>query len=309
MHATHIRFLKNNQVDKQRWDECIERCPHGLIYSTSVYLDCMCPGWHAMVHEDYDWVMPLTSKTKFGISYLYQPPFTQQSGVFSKDPSVTIPWAEVLSLVAKKYKFWQYNFHYGTPDIFDESFNIKTATNFLLPLQQEYESIRQSYANDLLRNLEKSNKQQLIYASQHNTKLAIDTYITNYAERMPHVSKNDYSRFKTLVSILQKEGNVECRQVVNDRQELLAIALLLKDNRRLYNLMNSTTEKGRKIAANHFLMDAIIKEFEGQELILDFEGSDLPGVKTFYQNFGATNQPYYMVTYNHLPWPIKLLKR
>lgn len=309
MHSTHIRFLKNNQVNKQRWDDCIDHCPNGLIYAKSFYLDCVCPGWNALVHEDYDWVMPLTSRSKFGISYLYQPPFTQQLGVFAKDESVNISWQEILTMTEIKFKYWQYNFNCDTPAIFNQSFTVKPATNFVLLLQQGYNSIKLSYANDLLRNLDKSTRQPLYYSSNADPVLAIDMYRKLYGDRMPHVTQVDYDRFKMLISHLQNQHKIVCRQVVNFQQEMLAIALLLKDKNRLYNLMNSTTEAGRKIAANHFLMDSIIREFAGQNLILDFEGSDLAGVKSFYQNFGATNQPFYMVTYNHLPWPINLLKR
>ncbi len=309
MHSTHIRFLKNNQVNKQRWDDCIDHCPNGLIYAKSIYLDCMCPGWNALIHEDYDWVMPLTSRSKFGISYLYQPPFTQQLGVFAKDKSVNIPWQEILKMIGKKFKYWQYNFNFGTPAIFDESFVVKPATNFVLHLKPGYDIIQLSYARDLFRNLEKSSRQRLHYSLATDPALAIEMYKGLYGDRMPHVTQTDYNRCKKLISLLQNEHKIVCRQVVNDQQEMLAIALLLQNKNRLYNLMNSTTEAGRKTAANHFLMDSIIREFAGQDLILDFEGSDLAGVKAFYQNFGAANQPFYMVTYNQLPWPINLLKR
>lgn len=309
MHSSHIRFLKNNQVDKKLWDECIDQSPAGLIYANSVYLDCMCPDWSALTNEAYDWVMPLTSGSKYGITYLYQPPFTQQLGVFQKHESVNIPWHEILVMTGHKFRYWQYNFNYGTPAIFDASFDVKPATNFVLPLLQGYKSIHHSYSNDLIRNLTKSSKQQLSYSSNDNPLLAVEMYKALYGDRMPHVTVTDYSRFKKLVSILQEEQKIVCRQVLNGQQEIVAIALLLRDNKRLYNLMNSNTDAGRKPGANHFLMDAIIKEFAGQDLIFDFEGSDLEGVKAFYQNFGATNQPYYMVTYNKLPWPINLLKR
>ena len=136
MHSTHIRFLKNNQVNKQRWDDCIDHCLNGLIYAKSIYLDCMSPGWYALIHEDYDWVMPLTSRSKFGISYLYQPPFTQQLGVFARDASVNIPWQEILKITGEKFKYWQYNFNFATPAIFDKPFMVKAATNFVLHLGQ-----------------------------------------------------------------------------------------------------------------------------------------------------------------------------
>jgi hypothetical protein len=73
--------------------------------------------------------------------------------------------------------------------------------------------------------------------------------------------------------------------------------------------MNSTTPDGRKKEANHFLLDQVIKEFAGKPLIFDFEGSDVPGIKSFYEKFGAINQPYYSLHFNLLPAPFKWLKR
>ncbi len=42
--------------------------------------------WDALVLDDYQAVMPLTWRSKFGIRYLYQPAFTQQTGIFSASP-------------------------------------------------------------------------------------------------------------------------------------------------------------------------------------------------------------------------------
>jgi hypothetical protein len=43
-------------------------------------------------------------------------------------------------------------------------------------------------------------------------------------------------------------------------------------------------------------------------MILDFEGSDHPGIAHFYENFGSINQPYFFYRHNRLPWPLRLLK-
>jgi hypothetical protein len=73
--------------------------------------------------------------------------------------------------------------------------------------------------------------------------------------------------------------------------------------------MNSTTEAGRKMEANHFLLNSILQQFAGSNLIFDFEGSDIPGVKIFYEKFGAVNQRYYKMHFNQFPFPLNLLKR
>ena len=97
--------------------------------------------------------------------------------------------------------------------------------------------------------------------------------------------------------------------IKKQKHELLAIALLLKDDNRIYNLANSTTTLGRKTEANHFLIDNILKEFANTTFIFDFEGSDLAGVKIFYQKFGAVEEPYFHWHFNNLPWWIKWMKK
>jgi hypothetical protein len=90
---------------------------------------------------------------------------------------------------------------------------------------------------------------------------------------------------------------------------ILAIALLLQDSGRLYNIMSTTLPEGRRLEANHFLFEQLIREFANSDLILDFEGSDIAGIANFYKKFGAVSEPYFFVRFNNLPWPIKHFKK
>jgi hypothetical protein len=125
---------------------------------------------------------------------------------------------------------------------------------------------------------------------------------------MPHLKDEHYAAFKKICET-KSSYQVVCREAVDANNNTMSIALLLCDGRRLYNLMDTTTNGGRKAQANHFLIDSIIKEFAESKLLLDFEGSDLAGVKTFYESFGARNQPYYSIRYNNLAWPLRLFKK
>ncbi|MCK4361546.1 MAG: hypothetical protein KAV70_07350, partial [Bacteroidales bacterium] len=80
-----IKHLTYQQINKSKWDECIKKSFNGIIYGYSWYLDIVCKHWEALVENDYERVFPLTTGKKFGINYLYQPFFTQQLGVFSKN--------------------------------------------------------------------------------------------------------------------------------------------------------------------------------------------------------------------------------
>ena len=98
------------------------------------------------------------------------------------------------------------------------------------------------------------------------------------------------------------------RRVTNNN-ELLATVLLIKDERRLYNLMMAATQNARQQSAGAFLYDELIKEFSHSGMMLDFEGSDIPGIEFFYKGFGAVNQPYFKTHINNLGFPLRLFKR
>lgn len=304
-----IYFLQNDQIDKKQWDKCINTSLHGLIYARSFYLDNICPGWKALTGDNYGWVLPITNRTKFGISYLYQPPFTQQSGVFAK-PGVVVPYKEILQWLQQHYRFWEINWNYATDTNFITSpVNITPATNFVLNLSAGYDRIALNFHKDLIKNLNRSKRFQLKYRPTNDYNKGIELFKKHYANRVSHVKEDDYKKFSNICSYSLNNQMFIGREVFSDKNEFLAMALILNDGKRLYNLMNITTEAGRQAEANHFLLDAILREFSGNELLFDFEGSDLPGVKAFYKNFGAINQPYYMLTYNNLPALVKLFKK
>ena len=61
--------------------------------------------------------------------------------------------------------------------------------------------------------------------------------------------------------------------------------------------------------ANYFLLHHLIKEFSNQDLIFDFEGSDIHSIQFFFKKFGAIEQPYTFVKWNRLPFiPGKIKK-
>lgn len=304
-----IQFLHNNEIDKQRWDECINASPNGLIYAKSFYLDIICPGWHALSGKNYDWVLPVTNKKKWGISYLYQPPFTQQSGVFAKK-DVLVSFQEIIEWLKRHYKFWEVSWNYATDSaVLHSPLQVNSAVNFILNLKNPYKSIVSNYNNVLIKNLKRSKRFELVYKTTEDFDACINLYRKHYNHRIPHIKLSDYKKFSNICLYALQNKMLVCRRAVNDEDECFAAALLLTDGKRLYNIINVTTEKGRKRQANHFLLDSIIREFSGQELLLDFEGSDVPGVKTFYENFGAGNQPFYRIKFNDLPWPVRLVKK
>jgi hypothetical protein len=302
-----IQHLKHEQIEKQQWDDCIHNATNTIIYAHSFYLDAIAPNWTALIGDNYQWVLPITAKKKYGIAYLYQPSFTQQLGVFVKH-DVVVPWKEIIERLQAEYKFWEVQWNYKTNTELVSSLAISPATNFILDLSTDHSTLTSSYSKDLQRNLKRANRFGFNYRHTTDVDACINIYKENYGDRMEHVTEDDYNGFRKICEHAGKNQMIFCREATNSKEEVLAVALLLFDGKRLYNMMNTTTAAGRKTEANHFLLDSIIAEFSGKDILFDFEGSDLQGVKSFYENFGVSNQPYYMVRYNNLPLPLRWLK-
>src|SRR5215210_9046404 len=80
-----VSYLPNANIDKAKWDKCIDAASNGLIYAYSFYLDSMAKHWDGLVLNDYEMVMPLTWNKKYGFYYLYQPFLCASLGVFGND--------------------------------------------------------------------------------------------------------------------------------------------------------------------------------------------------------------------------------
>ncbi len=298
-----IKILAAHKIDGSKWDACISNAENGLIYSRYDYLSNMCDQWHGMVIDDYAAVMALPWRKKFGIRYIYQPSFIQQLGIVGSD-------IKIEELFSSMYSFASYGdllFNYTNQEVIHQ-LNIENRVNLVIDLSAGYYINSSHYKKDLLANLRKAEKEALSISIDNEIALAISIYKDHYQQRMKNLSDNDYTRFQSLCVLLEKDGMCFTRKVQNEKGVLLAIGLFLKDEKRIYNLMNTTTDDGRSKEANHFLLDEVIKEFSGAELLFDFEGSDLPGVKSFYEKFGAINQPYFYYHYNKLPKLLRLIK-
>src|SRR5207249_10207965 len=90
MNEAGIKYLLHNEIDKTKWDKCIDEAGNGLSYGYSFYLDHLAKHWDGLVLNNYEAIMPLTWNKKFGIHYLYQPRFTENLGIFVHYPDEDI---------------------------------------------------------------------------------------------------------------------------------------------------------------------------------------------------------------------------
>jgi hypothetical protein len=267
-----------------------------LIYGTTPVLDHFASGWKALIQGDYEAVMPLTWRKKFGISYLFQPAFLQQLGVFGDTSRVH----DFLESARSLFRFGEINLNFSNLDG-----ACKAKSNYTLAMSEPYDPISSGYTALHKKNLKRAFNAGLNYKNTSEIAKNVTLSYRLYGNRITGVGSADYEKIAGYAA--KYSDSVIAREVWSE-DELQASCVCLKDHRRIYFVISSVTDKGRKNQANHFLVDNLVREYSGSGLTLDFEGSDLPGVAAFYQGFGAVDQPYCFHRWNSLPLLIKWLK-
>lgn len=295
-----ITYLQHSDVNKKKWDECIQNSFNGFIYAYSWYLDIVCPGWEALVENDYERVMPLTCRKKSGIHYLYQPVFTQQLGVFSRNILNESVVEEFIQSIPEKYKLIEINLNvFNKVDATKHPVSVNK--NYELDLIPSYESLYKRYAENTRRNLKTAEKSQLEIVKNIDHIKVIEMFRMNRGKDIETLNDNEYETFSKLIEILRNKYLAHSWGVKSAEEEICAAAIFIESNKRVIFIFSATNPAARSNGAMTFLIDNFIRENAQRDLILDFEGSNNPNLARFYKGFGSTECRYFQYKKNTLP--------
>jgi len=298
-----IQLIPYNNIDKQKWDACITNASNGVVYAYSFYLDAMAKNWEALVLNDYEMVMPLTYNKKYGIYYLYQPPFCAQLGVFGNELTKEIV-EKFIATIPLKYKYWDVYLNYK--NIFSIN-NFYLRNNYTLGLNKPYEELYGAFKENVKRNIKKC--VQLNCTIKKN--ILIDDVIELAKEQAIHFSaltSVDFAAIKIVYNhLLQLNQAITFGVYLNE--QLVASAAFFFSNNRAYYILVGNHPNGKAIGASHTLINEFIKAYANKNLVLDFEGSDINSLAFFYSSFGALEEKYPALRYNKLPWYIRWAKK
>lgn len=277
-----IRHFEHKDIDFKCWDNAITNSQNMLTYAYSWYLDVVSPDWEALIGGDYEYLMPLPVKRKYHIPYIVQPFLTQQLGIFSKHE---VTW-EILENFIKKIPYYSYELHLNDKNAYPE---IALLPNYVLYLNKTYEQLAKNFSKNTLRNIEKASKIPQKVSEITETTRFLEFYIST----VTHLKNTQIHLIKKILKAGFEKNTIQLFIVQNAENQILAsLALLSSANRIIYFLPASNSE-GKKFSSMFLLVDHIIKEHAGNNIILDFEGSAIEGIARFYKGFGAVNQPYY----------------
>jgi hypothetical protein len=304
--SANIQYLSNRQIDKTKWNDCIDTATNGLIYAYSFYLDNMAKHWDALVLNDYEAVMPLTWNSKYGINYLYQPFLTAQLGIFGKKITEEQVGLFIQS-IPTSFRLIEINLNSGNISGIPTGFSIHRS-NYVLNLDKPYEELYKAYRENIQRNIKKALQLGCTVQKSFAVEKVIELAVQQMKSQGNEEGKN-IERFRKLYQYLHPRQMAITYGIVSAKNELLASCVFFFSHHRAYYILVGNHPNGKTIGASHALIDAFIKDNAGKNMLLDFEGSDIRNLAFFYSSFGATHEIYPAIKINRLPFYLKWLKR
>jgi len=303
-----LKYLERDNIDDNQGDRVIENAVNGMPYAYTWYLDCVASKkWGALTTKNYEFVMPLPWNTKwFGLRQVYQPAFAQQLRIFG----TVKPSKDVISVFLEHLpRFSRYtaiNLNEANAEEMDKTFGIRR-TNMLLDLNNSYDQIRNGYRASLQRRIERAKDPLILNIDQLSSQEVVELYRHHIGPKVGLRTK-DYQVILQLMDevLLNNKGVIYS---VVEESETLASIFFLKSHGRLIQLFGSATARGKQLDATHFLLDRIIRTNCNTNLYLDFEGSELPGVASFFKGFGPQSVKYAHLVMDNFPFWLKTLRK
>lgn len=303
-----IRFVKHNDVDTDKWDECIKNSVNSMPYAFSWYLDIVVERWDALILNDYEAVFPLPKRRKFGLTYAYTPFWVQQLGLFSKTYKGLRRINDFISEIPKHYRFVELNMNHQAPVDDNSTIQLVENQNCLLKLDKPYQDQILDYSSNLRRNLKKAEAAHLEVFKNDAPNNLIQLFKADKGSSLSHLSSNEY---KVLEQVMHVAIYKHCGQIwmaYDEGNRPIAGMFLLFGFNRIVLLFTGNSKEGRESAAMPFLIDEFLKSSANSSFVFDFEGSNDSNLNRFYKSFGSESAPYQTLKINRLPFLIKYLK-
>lgn len=275
--------------------------PYPLVFAQSFYLDATFPGWDALVMGDYDSVFPLTQKEKLGITYLHQPSFTPQLGVYGTvNPAIE---QQFFDDITTHYKLIEIELN--ASNTLQSKDHVAKQT-FVIDYQNGYK-----FNQNTKRNISKAQENQLVFEQIPEAEIGSlsQQYLNPFLKKQLRLSPPVIARFDDLLKSAMAAGTLYSFRVIDKDKKLQAIAHFISNGKHTVYLKGINFDKEVSLGSMHLLNSEAIRFFSDKTQLFDFGGGTKESLANFYKGFGATALPYQSLKYNRLPWLVNVLKK
>ncbi len=256
-----ISYIKHDQIDYHRWDNCINNAPNGVIYAYSWYLDSVCDRWDAIIDEKYHTIMPVPIVRKRGKWRIKESSWLVQLGVFSVYPVSEDILKHYIEFLTQRYKRWQIPLNVHNPRILNGH---KLPERFVRRKDLIYPVNLQKTISNADTETEKGEKMSITRGLQ----LAV---IINFLLRIygKKIKSTEILALRRLVSFSSRIGFGSAYSVYSSTNNLIGLTYVIRFHNRVYMLFCIADENTNRKKVFQLLLNRLYSDFEKQDLVLE----------------------------------------
>jgi hypothetical protein len=301
-----INYIQRKDLDVLKYDSCIENAIQSRIYAYSWYLDIVAANWDVLILNDYEAVMPITWKRKYGVKYVYPLLWVLELGVFYPDNKIKV--APFLDTLFNKFRFVESKLN--STEKFISRKNQLVGKQFqTLSLKEVYPAIFSKYRKDRKKDIGKAIHLDLTEKWNDKPDKLITLFKNNVGKRTPNILEHDYTILENLILACLERKVGEILSIYDKNSDLVASGFFLKHKNAVTILVSSTDFKNRNNGANTFLIDRAVFKFQKNFGTFNFGGSSMKSIAKYFLSFGAKTEDYQQMKYNKLPYLLRFFKK
>lgn len=279
-----MKIIENKHIDRERYQKLLDEylCTEAAMQPW--VLDAVSPGWGMLCDKAGNYLMPLPIRYKFLLPYTTMPIFGQRLDILSRNKN---------ELVKPMLRYLKREFLRGNVNINLSPFkrkNVSVRQTYQLNLKSLYDQLWNSMSDGHQRNISKAIELNAVNLSPESWELLIEMKHSLLESKDVAITEYDRVAYAKLVkaSVLEHQSPL---YVAEYQQSVVAIALFVRIGNR-FVIESATSAEGRKSMAAYAIINHFIQNHAGNDLVLDFAGSNIPSIAAFRKGFGATRSEY-----------------
>ncbi len=288
-----IRLVKNEALDKVKWNSCVHYAVNGNVFGYKWYLDCLSKEWDALVEGDYESVLPLFH-SKSGYSG-YFPSLLNESGIYSIHLLSQKRMESFIEAVPEGYEGIGIQYKNGIRLPQNHNFDVQQKNNYRLSLQSPYDTLRSNFSEPLKSSLENSKRHKLKPVTNLKPEKIADLFKENSSKSGG--LKATFHAYQRIMYNALHRGWGFATGIVNEKDTLLTAAFFVFTHGTLLTLLSPESAEGKRCGARNLLFDYFIRNNAGRPLILDFNTED-----GFPEGFGALQKKSQQISRKEKKW-------
>lgn len=293
-----IRYVNRQELDIKKYNDCIENAIQSRVYAYSWYLDIVSTNWAVLILNDYEAVMPIPLKSKLGFTYVHQPFWTLELGVFSKENS--IDYSIFLEALTSKFSYINLRLNSQNNFLFTKTIFQKREFQ-LLNLDKEYSSLEANFRSDRKKDIKKCVTAKFTEEWNTDANCLLNLFKENIAHKTPYIKDKDYTTLLKLMDTCIQKNKGELCVIRDNSGKAIASGFYVIHNNSVTLLVSASDFKNKKSGVNTYLIVSGLKRYLEKAKVFNFGGSSIESIANYFKSFNAETISYYQIHQNKLP--------